>query len=271
MYMDLLRRCLTRELFDDEDLVFTPARGLTWKGRAIRRALGLAKHPRIVRLIHNPQTLEDKREGVGWPRSAEVMCGSRRLEFLQKTLYAIEQERVDGDFFEGGCWRGGAVILMLAALRAARGHQQRLVWAADSFEGYPAPTENSSEDDKELYEHAAYFRIGRSEFEQNVERYGVHGSELRVLEGYFDRSLPAAPIERLALIRVDIDGYEGVRAILENLYPKLSPGGFVVIDDYLAVGARRAVDEYIAKHQLKNAMHMIPQKQAKGMYFRRER
>ena len=271
MYLDLLRRCLTREIFNDEDLVFAPARGLTWKGRAIRRALGVVKHPRIVRLIHNPQRLEDKLEGVGWPRSAEVMCGSRRLEFLQKTLYAIEREGIDGDFFEGGCWRGGAVILMMAALRALRGQHRRLVWAADSFEGYPAPTANSSQDDKDLYEERAYFHVTRSEFEQNLERYGVHGPELRVLEGYFDKSLPAAPIERLALIRIDIDGYEGVRAILENLYPKLVPGGFVVVDDYLAIGARRAIDEYIAKHRLENELHTIPQKTlAKGMYFRRE-
>ena len=87
LYMDLLRRCLTREIFDDdEERGFTPARAVTWKGRAIKRALGLMNHPRIVRLIHDPQSLEDKLEGVGWPRSAEVMCGSRRLEFLQKLL-----------------------------------------------------------------------------------------------------------------------------------------------------------------------------------------
>ncbi len=268
MYLDLLRKCVTREMFADTGYAVTP-RGHTLKSRMAKVVLEILSRKQLKLVRENQTTLEDKLEGRGWPGTAESMSGSRRLEFFQKVLYVIERDGVRGDFFEGGCWRGGAVIMMLGALRAL-GMSDRKVWAADSFEGYPAPGPDSTAEDRFLYEQGSYFRISRGDFEANVAKYQLMSDALVVLEGYFDRSLPTAPIDRLALIRIDIDGYEGTRAILENLYPKLSPGGFVVVDDYGVEGARRAIDGYLAEHHPSASIRSIPQKNEKAIYFRKE-
>lgn len=267
LYLDLLKKCLTRLIFDDDDFEFVPRSG-SLKGRAARSALKLLAS-RDLRVVRRGQAgLEDKLEGMGRPAKAETMMGWRRLDFLDRVVCRIVSEGIQGDFFEGGSWRGGSAIFMLGALRAL-GETGRRVWAADSFEGYPPPTEASSDIDRLLWSRRDYFAVSRAEFERNVRRYGLEGDALRVLEGFFDRSLPGAPIERLALIRIDIDGYEGVRAVLDVLYPKLSPGGFVVVDELEVPGARRAIDEHFAKSGLKEEILPVPQERPKAAYWRK--
>lgn len=268
MYLDLLKKCLTRQIFDDDDFEIVP-RSRSLKGRVARRAMQLLAS-RNLRLVRRGQTrVEDKIEGIGWPAKAETMMGVRRLDWLESTVVQIVSENIPGDFFEAGCWRGGAVIFLLGALRALR-QTGRVVWAADSFAGYPAPTASSSEADHLLWERHDYFAVSRADFEQNVARYGLGGDALRVLEGFFDQSIPKAPIERLAMIRIDIDGYEGVSAVLDLLYPKLSPGGFVVVDELEVAGCKRAIDEFFARNGLDKAQILpIQQKKTKAAYWRK--
>jgi hypothetical protein len=92
---------------------------------------------------------------------------------------------------------------------------------------------------------------------------------LKVLPGFFDQSIPRAPIERLSMIRIDIDGYEGVRAVLDLLYPRLSPGGFVVVDELEVAGCRRAIDEFFARDTRKEQILPVPQKKTKAAYWRK--
>src|SRR6266511_2881432 len=78
------------------------------------------------------------------------------------------------------------------------------------------------------------------------------------LKGWFRDTLPGAPIEKLAVIRLDGDMYEATMDGLVNLYPKLSPGGFVIIDDYGAVpGCRKAVEDFRQTRGIKNKMEPI--------------
>ena len=267
LYLDLLKKCLTRQLFDDDDFDVAPHSG-SLKGRVARSALEVLAS-RNIRLVCRGQTrVEDKIEGIGWPAKAETMRGSRQLEFLESAVQRILSENVPGDLFEAGCWRGGAVIFMLGVLRALR-QTGRKVWAADSFAGYPAPTRHSYEADRFLWSQRDYFSVSRAEFEQNVARYDLISDDLRILEGFFDQSIPKAPIWRLAMIRIDIEGYEGVRAALDVLYPKLSPGGFVVVDELEVAGCNHAIDEFFARTGRKEEILPIPQKKPKGAYWRK--
>jgi O-methyltransferase len=132
---------------------------------------------------------------------------------------------------------------MRAVLRA---HEDsvRSVWAADSFEGLPPETGHPADQEYELWRRP---RLAASldEAKRNFARYGLLDDRVRFLKGWFDETLPSAPIERLAVLRLDADFYESTMVALETLYPKLSPGGFVVVDDYYAhQGCRQAVDEY---------------------------
>lgn len=87
--------------------------------------------------------------------------------------------------------------------------------------------------------------MSRQEVEQNFLKYGLLDAQVRFLEGWFRETLPTAPIERLCVLRLDGDMYESTMVALESLYDRVSPGGFVIVDDYLAVpGCRAAVDDF---------------------------
>jgi hypothetical protein len=72
--------------------------------------------------------------------------------------------------------------------------------------------------------------------------------------------LPGAPIKQLAILRLDGDMYESTMDTLVNLYPKLSVGGYLLVDDYGSVEAcRRAVNDYRTKHNIKDEIHQTDQ------------
>jgi O-methyltransferase len=76
-------------------------------------------------------------------------------------------------------------------------------------------------------------------------RYGLLDDQVRFLPGWFHQTLPGAHVGPLALLRIDGDMYGSTMDALEHLYPKLSPGGVLIVDDYGAVrGCRKAVDQY---------------------------
>ncbi|MBK8256290.1 MAG: class I SAM-dependent methyltransferase [Polyangiaceae bacterium] len=244
-YLQLLRGCLTRDLIREPYIEVTPTVGIVKP--ALYKALQALLAQKGFSIVRRDEvTDEDREEGRGWPAHAETMMGLRRMEFLQDRLVEMVSTGVEGDFFEAGCWRGGGVIFMLAVLQAM-GDTHRTVWAADSFAGYPPPTQNSHDVDRHLYERSSYFRVDRSVLESNVRRYGLYNDQLRILEGWFGESIPKAEIHRVSLLRIDVDGYEGVRDALQLVYPKLSVGGYVLIEDLRQPGAKRAVEELFNK------------------------
>ena len=91
-------------------------------------------------------------------------------------------------------------------------------------------------------------------------RYGLLDDQSLFLQGFFSKTLPDSPIERVAVLRLDGDTYESTRDVLEPMYPRLSPGGYCIVDDYHAFpDCRRAVDEYRVTHRIVEPMHTIDQ------------
>lgn len=134
-YLDLLKGCLTRYLFLDEEVQDVAPAG--WKGAVlapVRRALGR----RGVRVVRTGSDREARRLGRTWPATAETMVGMRRLDHVQACVAEVVREGIPGDLIETGVWRGGTTILMRAVL-AAHGDVTRRVWVADSFRGLPRP------------------------------------------------------------------------------------------------------------------------------------
>jgi O-methyltransferase len=126
------------------------------------------------------------------------------------------------------------------------------VWAADSFEGLPSPNaERYPGDAGDRHHEYSYLAVPLEEVRENFRRYGLLDEQVVFLKGWFRDTLPSAPIESLAVMRLDGDMYEATWDALANLYPKLSPGGYLIVDDYKVVpGCRQAVDEYRARHGL---------------------
>ena len=248
LYLDLLKRALTR--FDMGDDRF-PIRG---RNRAVRRAARMTDAllgPLGLQLCrHIPFDRQARTEGRDWPGDAETMIGMRRLINIEECITTIVREGIEGDLIEAGVWRGGAAIFMRAALDVLGG-EARTVWVADSFRGLPLPDPDVMPDRGDTFHQHACLSVGLEAVRANFARYGVLSDRVQFLEGWFADTLPAAPIERLALLRADGDMYGSTMDILRPLYPKVAPGGFVIIDDYGAVPAcRQAVDDFRAAQRI---------------------
>jgi O-methyltransferase len=160
------------------------------------------------------------------------MIGLRRMDNIQHCVQAVLADDVPGDLIETGVWRGGACIFMKANL-VAGGDTDRTVWVADSFQGLPAPnvTLFPADTGDDLYTRSG-LSVGADQVRHNFARYGLLDERVKFLVGWFKDTLPTAPIERLSLMRLDGDMYESTWQAIEALYPKLSPGGFCIIDDF---------------------------------------
>ncbi len=186
------------------------------------------------------------------------MIGSRRLENLQACAEHVLANDVPGDFIETGVWRGGAVILLRGVLEAYD-VRDRVVWVADSFAGLPRPNETDYPADRgdqhHTYEELA---VSLEQVQENFRRYDLLDDQVRFLKGWFKDTLPDAPIDALALLRIDGDMYESTHDAFSHLYPRLSPGGIVIVDDYHAVAAcRRATHDYRNAHGITSPIHEI--------------
>ena len=253
-YLDLMKRVLTDLIYIDDPMshlvAYSPAKATTaWK-RLLMRALqrGLQRyHIRLAgppSLSGVPSSEESRSAGRDWPARAHTMIGLKRLDNIQSCVETVLREGVPGDLIETGVWRGGASIFMRAVLKAYNEHDRR-VWVADSFRGLPPPnaTKYASDAGDTFYKND-FLAVSREQVASNFSRYGLLDAQVQFLEGWFKDTLPVAPIERLAVMRLDGDMYEATIQALEALYDKLSPGGFVIIDDYLLEPCAQAVHDF---------------------------
>lgn len=193
----------------------------------------------------NESAPERRHLGRDWPTMALSMIGMVRLDNLQFCIEDVIARGVPGDLIETGVWRGGATILMRAVLEA-HAIKDRVVWAADSFCGLPPPDPAKYPVDEGDPHHTFdYLRVGLDAVRANFEKFCLLDDRVRFVEGFFSNTLPRIPADRFAVLRLDGDMYESTYVALENLYPKLSPGGYVIIDDYgVLPGCAAAVEDY---------------------------
>lgn len=263
MYLDLMRRSLTRYGFDELAPVGTGRQSLP------RRMLVNALAKRNYVLARPRPFDKHKRElGLDWPADAQTMIGMQRLLSLQWCVETVLAENVPGDLMECGVWRGGASILMRAVL-AAHGDATRRVWLADSFAGLPVPNTASYPADAGLrLDLCPGLAVPQAEVIRNFERYGLLDDRVCFLPGWFKDTLPDAPIDSLAVLRLDGDLYESTIQALENLYPRLSDGGFCIIDDYHDIEAcKKAVADY---WEMCNISLDIVEIDGTGIYWRKK-
>jgi O-methyltransferase len=208
-------------------------------------------------------------EGRDWPPFAHTMIGWLRLDNLHRCAEAALREAVSGDFLEAGVWRGGASILLRAVLKAY-GVTDRRVWAADSFAGLPPPNPDRYPADAGLDLHRfPQLAVSLETVRAHFARYGLLDDRVRFLKGWFRDTLPTAPVERIALLRLDGDLYESTMDALTHLYPKVSVGGFVVVDDYGDIAAcRQAVNDYRQQYGIDEPIVPVDWT---GAYWRRAR
>jgi len=268
LYLDLLKKSLTRYLFAETYQPMRPIKPLLTRALfAPLRKLLSASGLEVVRRLHYDPT--KRAEGRDWPAEAETMIGLKRLDNLQYCITEVLRQSVPGDLIETGAWRGGATILMRAVLKAY-GDESRRVWVADSFQGLPKPDAKRYPADRGDSHWAwSHLAVPLDEVKRNFFRYGLLDERVCFLAGWFRDTLPSAPIEQLAVLRLDGDMYESTMDALRFLHPKLSIGGFVIVDDYGAVPAcKAAVQDYRLKHSITEPIIPIDWS---GVYWQRQK
>lgn len=256
-YLELLKGVLTRTVFmnDETHMLLRPeARG--WKRSVLDLTQRVVARAGLV-LVRSDTSLALRSEGRDWPATAETMIGRPRLDNLHSCVEQVLAEDVPGDLLEAGVWRGGATIFMRAVL-AAHGVTDRTVWVADSFRGLPEPDVETYPADEGMALHTYdQLAVPVEVVQDNFRRYGLLDDQVRFLVGWFGDTLPRAPIERLAVLRLDGDMYESTWDSIVSLYPKLSVGGFLIVDDYLIPAQRQAIHEYRAQNGIREPIETI--------------
>lgn len=197
-------------------------------------------------------------EGRDNAPTAYTVIGMTRLNNLQFCVEDVLKNNIPGDLIECGAWRGGATIFMRAILKAYS-VTDRKVFVADSFEGMPEtnpakyPMDKGMEKSSSLY--SDYFKVSLEQVKANFASFDLLDSQVVFLKGWFKETLPTAPIQKLAVLRVDADLYESTMDSLVNLYPKLAVGGYLIVDDFGCYPAcSQAVLDYRQAHGIKEAI-----------------
>jgi O-methyltransferase len=253
LYLDLLKRTITGAVAEDNDSILGGVR--TSGSPVLRKRLADSVGRAIGRFgfevsYKKPYDPELRAIGRDWPARADSMIGLRRMDNIQECIETVIRDGVPGDLIETGVWRGGATIFMRGVLKA-HGDLERTVWAADSFEGLPPPdAARYPADEGDTFYKVDGLAVGVDQVRHNFERYGLLDDQVRFLVGWFKDTLPRAPIDQLAVMRLDGDLYESTWQAIEALYPKLAPGGFCIVDDYgdLVAQCQRAIHDYRDAH-----------------------
>ena len=243
LYLELIKRCIRNSIYRDmED---------TERGKNLRDAGAIWREDLLAL----------------WREPMHTMADFKRLDNVQFCVEDVLTNGIPGDFIETGVWRGGVTILMRAIL-AAYGDTDRVVWVADSFQGLPPPDPRRYPADAGLdLSEIPELAVSLEQVQSHFDRYGLLDAQVRFLKGWFRDTLPHAPMGALSVIRLDGDLYESTMDALTHLYPKLSVGGYLIVDDYGAILAcREAVHDYRTAHGITEKMLAIDWT---GVYWRR--
>jgi hypothetical protein len=180
------------------------------------------------------------------------MCSYARLLALHRAVLNLEANEIPGDIVECGVAHGGSAAMMALTL----GNQSRRLWLFDTFEGLPAPTE--ADPDRHIASlYTGAFCASVEEVQSSLQKLGI-ASTATIVPGLFQDTLPQWGTRPIALLHVDGDWYESVKATLNNLYDHVSPGGVIQFDDYGHwAGAGRAVDEFMKFREIEQPLRYI--------------
>ena len=187
-----------------------------------------------------------------------TMLSIQRLSGLVLGAKHIAKHGVVGDVVECGVAGGGSAIAVLRTL--SRSDDIRDVYLYDTYTGMPEPDEmdrktRDATHAKDLYAEKKNWNA----YSQGKVTHAITQlcptypmDRIRFVQGMVEDTIPETAPDKIALLHLDTDFYASTKHTLTHLYPRLVPGGVLVLDDYGAwKGAQQAVDEYMAENDVK--------------------
>jgi O-methyltransferase len=191
-----------------------------------------------------------------------------RLCALHEAVKYVTINQIPGDIVECGVWRGGSMMAVARTLQALKAFHRHL-YLFDTFEGMTQPSSQDvavtgvtatellqsqpKEDSTSVWCYASLAEVKASVLSTGYEAQNIH-----FIKGKVEETIPNSAPESISILRLDTDWYESTRHELEHLFPRLSVGGVLIIDDYGHwQGARKAVDEYIQQNKINLLLNRI--------------
>jgi hypothetical protein len=198
-----------------------------------------------------------------------TMTSPERIDAVCAAAAHVATHRIPGAIVECGVWLGGSAMAAALTLRR-QGVVDRDLYLFDTFAGMPPPDhesdvitatgesafdvwrrENARDDEPWLAAPLEHVRA-------NIAGTGYPMERVHLIEGLVEDTIPSAAPAQIALLRLDTDWYGSTKVEMEHLWPRLVPGGILIVDDYGHLnGARRAVDEYLATIDVPMFLHRI--------------
>jgi hypothetical protein len=196
------------------------------------------------------------------------MTSPERIFALYKAIQYIVANNIPGDVVECGVWKGGSMMAVADTLLSLN-DESRHLYLFDTFEGMTEPSENDRnfqeikaskfmQESSKQKEYSVWCYAPIDGVKAAMNSIGYNQEKIHFVQGKVEDTIPERAPSTIALLRLDTDWYESTRHELIHLFPRISPGGVIIIDDYgYWQGARKAVDEYIKENKIPLLLNRI--------------
>lgn len=197
-----------------------------------------------------------------------TMTSPERVFALCRAVKYIHENNIEGDIAECGVWKGGSMMAVAETLLKS-GDTGRDLYLFDTFEGMTPPTdkdvdisgltaESLLQQSDKMQDDSVWCCASLEMVRSALNSVGYPVEKIHFVKGMVEQTIPLSAPDKIALLRLDTDWYESTRHEMEHLFPRLVKGGVLIIDDYGHwQGARKAVDEYFEKNNVKITLHEI--------------
>ena len=220
---------------------------------ARRWGYDLTRLPRGKQPFSYPVDFDDAAKAVCAAVEPFTLTRPERIGALRAATHHVVDRGIAGAFVECGVWKGGSMMAVALSL-LEKGVTDRDLFLFDTYGPIPAPSDVDVDVHgvDAVHGWTAYMEqqafTGMEEVRANLASTGYPADRVHLVAGLVEETLPDHAPEQVAVLRLDTDYYASTRHELETLWPRLSCGGFLVVDDYgHFAGARQAVDEFFAE------------------------
>lgn len=209
------------------------------------------------------------KELINFVRPFTMTSNSSLISLIDSVEYIVNN-KIPGSFVECGVWRGGSMMAVAKTLMSMNSDDKDL-YLFDTFTGMTKPSKfdvgiGTEEKASEIFEKektgddtSNWIRASIEEVKKTFKKVGYDEKKLHFIEGKVEETIPKNTPSEISLLRLDTDWYESTKHELIHLFPKLSKGGIIIIDDYDDwEGCRKAVDEYIINEKIPLLLVKIP-------------